>query len=418
MEAQDIARVVIVGAGHAGGVAAVVLRQNGFKGSITLLGDEPIAPYQRPPLSKTFLTSDLALDTFKLRPDSFYAEHGIDLYLGERVSDVDPARKCVVTQGGRLFHYDALILATGSRNRRLAVPGADLGHIHMLRDVTEAAALRTTLVGCRKLVVVGGGYIGLEVAASARTRGIDVTVVETEDRLLPRVASPALAAFFDRYHRGQGVRVLTGATVSGFEGDCNGVRNVRAVRLADDRIIDCDAVLVGIGAEPETELAQRAGLECENGVVVDGASRTTDPAIFAIGDMTSRPLANYGDRRFRLESVPNAIEQAKQAAAAIAGTMPPPPELPWFWSDQYGLKLQIAGLRLDVDRTVLTGGEDGPEFVLYHFSSGTLVAVEAVNAIRQFMAARKLVGSAGLDVAELNGREIAPDRAGSEQESI
>lgn len=408
----DIGKVVIVGAGHAGGVVAAALRQNGFKGSITLLGDEPLAPYQRPPLSKKFLTSDLALDTFKLRPDSFYAEHGIELYLGERVLDVDRSQKTVTTQGGRVFHYDALILATGSRNLQLAVPGADLGRVHALRNVTEAGTLRATLADCRQLVVVGGGYIGLEVAASARSRGIDVTVVEREARLLSRVASPALAAFFDRYHRGQGVRILTGATVSGLEGDDNGAGNVGAVRLSDGRTLDCDAVLVGIGAQAEVDLAMRAGLACDNGVVVDGAGRTSDPAIFAIGDIARRPLAIYGDRRVRLESVPNAIEQAKQAAAAIAGTTPPPPELPWFWSDQYDLKLQIAGLLLDVDQTVMTGSEDGPEFVLYHFSNGILVAVEAVNAIRQFMAARKLVGDPGLDVAGLNGRVITSDLAG------
>ena len=377
-------RIVIVGAGHAGGSAAALLRQFGFEGKITVVGEEPLAPYQRPPLSKAWLKGEADGESLLLRPESFYPEQAIDLRLRTRVTAIDRAAKAVTLQGGERLAYDVLILATGSNARKLPIPGANDPAILELRTAAEADRLKAVLAPGKRLIIVGAGYIGLEVAASARALGCEAVVVEREARVLPRVASEPLSTFFERYHRARGVEILTRAAATTIDAAAN------SVALADGRVIEGDAVLVGVGAVACEALATAAGLVCHGGVVVDEAARTSDPAIYAIGDCTRRPLPFYGVS-LRLESVPNALEQAKQAAAAICGKPPPAPETPWFWSDQYDLKLQIAGVSLDPDRLVVRGDSEANHFAVFHLRGGRVLAVEAVNAPAEFMAGKVLI---------------------------
>jgi 3-phenylpropionate/trans-cinnamate dioxygenase ferredoxin reductase subunit len=282
--------------------------------------------------------------------------------------------------------YDVLILATGSTARRLNLPGADREELLELRTLAHAERLKAALAPGRRLAIVGGGYIGLEAAASARALGAEAVVIERMDRVLARVASKTLSDFFTAYHRKHGVEILTSAEVAAFEDG--------GVRLADGTRVAADAVLVGVGALAHEGLAQAAGLNCLNGVVVDQAARTSDPSIHAIGDVTHRPIPLHGGRMHRLESVPNALEQAKQAAAAIVGRPAPAPEVPWFWSDQYDLKLQIAGLPDDADRQLVRGDPETASFAVFHLKGDRIVCVEAVNAAAEFMAGRMMIGKA------------------------
>ncbi len=381
--------VVIVGAGHAGGSAAALLRQYGWKGPITLVGTEAVPPYQRPPLSKAWLKGEADHSSLALRPAAFYANSDIALRLDTTVAAVDRRAKTVRLGHGDIVPYDILILATGARARRIPLPGLDLANVLELRTHADADRLKAVLGPGKRLAVVGGGYIGLEAAASARILGAEATVIEREARLLARVASPPLSAFFQSRHEAHGVGFVLGAAVEALEGS-NGA--VAGVRLSDGRLIECDAALIGVGAVPNEELAEAAGLPCDGGIVVDLAARTSDPAIFAIGDCTRRPLPHY-ETMWRLESVPNALEQAKQAACAIVGRKPPPHEVPWFWSDQYDIRLQIAGLPLGADRTVVRGDIGTGSFAIFHLApDDRIVAVEAVNAAPEFMGGRVMIG--------------------------
>ncbi|MEJ2815168.1 FAD-dependent oxidoreductase [Caulobacter sp. CCG-8] len=381
------ARVVIVGAGHAGGSAAAFLRQYGHVGPIVLIGDEPLLPYQRPPLSKAWLKGEADADSLQLKPSSWYEEAGVSLRLGGVVVSINRGAKTVSLASGETLPYDYLILATGARARALPIPGADLAGVLALRTAADAEALKAALGPGKRLAVVGGGYVGLEAAASTMALGGHATIIEREPRVLARVACETLSNFFQDYHGERGVTFVLDANVAGFDG-VDG--HVTGVRLADGAVIACDAALVGVGAVPNEELARDAGLECANGVVVDIEARTADPFVFAIGDLTHRPLPTY-DRQFRLESVPNALEQAKQAAAAIAGKAMPPHEIPWFWSDQYDLKLQIAGLPFDTDRQVVRGDVAAAKFAVFHLKGDLVQAVEAVNAPPEFMAGKQLI---------------------------
>jgi 3-phenylpropionate/trans-cinnamate dioxygenase ferredoxin reductase subunit len=383
------AGVLIIGAGHAGGVAAATLRQYGYEGPITIVGDEPIAPYQRPPLSKAWLKGEADAESLMLRPLSFYTEHGIELILGVRAVRIRRSARRVELGDGKSLAYETLILATGGRPRALPLPGSDLAGVLFLRSAADAEVLKAALGPGKRLVVIGGGYIGLEAAASGKALGADVTVLEREPRLLARVACETLATFFKGYHEARGVAVRTGAAPVAFEGE-NG--KVTGVRLEDGGLIPCDEALIGVGVTPNDELARDAGLECANGVVVDTRARTADPAIYAIGDVTHRPLPLY-DRMFRLESVANALEQAKQAAAAIVGRPEPPQEVTWNWSDQYDIKLQLAGIAFDSDDIVVRGDPAAAKFAVFHMKGPIVRAVEAVNAPAEFMAARQLIGS-------------------------
>lgn len=381
-------KVVILGAGHAGGSAAAFLRQYGFEGPITLVGEEPIAPYQRPPLSKAWLKGEAGAEDLMLKDEDWYGENNCRLLLNTVGVSIDRAGRTVALSNGETIPYDLLVIATGARARKLPVAGADLPGVLELRTAADAEALKSALGPGKRLAVIGGGYVGLEAAASARALGAQAVVIEREDRVLARVACPPLSAFFQDYHGRHGVEFVLSAGVDAFTSDEG---RLTGVQLPDGRILPCDVALVGIGAQPNDELAREAGLPCENGVVVDGEARTEDPAIFAIGDVTHRPLPLY-DRTFRLESVPNALEQAKQVASAIAGRPQPAPETPWFWSDQYDLKLQIAGIPFECDEIITRGDPASGKFALFHLREGVIRAVEAVNAPPEFMAGKQLIG--------------------------
>jgi 3-phenylpropionate/trans-cinnamate dioxygenase ferredoxin reductase subunit len=392
--------VVIVGAGHAGGALAALLKQYGHPGEIVLIGEEPVVPYQRPPLSKAYLKGEADVESLKLRPDSYYAQDGVRLLLDETVTAIDRTARSVTLRSGAAIGYDWLVLATGAQPRRLALPGAGLNGVLELRSVADADTLRRVLTRAGRLAIIGGGYIGLEAAASARAAGVEVVMLEREARVLARVASPAISGFFDGFHRAQGVEIVVNADLAGIEGTESG--GVEAVVLADGRRWPCDAVLVGVGAVARDELARQAGLACETGILVDSEARTSDPAIFAIGDVTWRPVPLY-DRRVRLESVGNALEQARQTACAILGRPAPTAEVPWFWSDQYALKLQLAGLALDAETTVLRGSIEAAKFAVFHLRDGRIRALEAVNAPGEFVVGKKLIGE---------GRPVSPDALG------
>lgn len=385
--ADPKAKVVILGAGHAGGSAAAFLRQYGHEGPIVLIGDEPIPPYQRPPLSKAWLKGEADADSLALKDADWYAEHDCDLRLGVTAASINRDTRTVLLSPSGAVTYDYLIIATGARARKLPIPGAGLGGVLELRTAADAEQLKAVLGPGKRLAIIGGGYIGLEAAASARALGAWAMIIEREDRILARVACEELSSFFQSYHEARGVNFELAAGVSAFEGE-NG--QVRRVRLSDGRAVECDAVLVGVGALPNEEIAAAAGLACGNGVVVDLQARTSDPAVFAIGDVTHRPLPLY-DITHRLESVPNALEQAKQVASAITGHAPPNPEAPWFWSDQYDLKLQIAGLPFGADSRVIRGDMAAAKFAIFHLKGDQVQAVEAVNAPPEFMMGKQLI---------------------------
>jgi 3-phenylpropionate/trans-cinnamate dioxygenase ferredoxin reductase subunit len=398
------AGVVIVGGGHAGGSAAAFLRQFEYDGPITILGEEPIAPYQRPPLSKAWLKGEADAESLALKSDDFYVESHIDLRLATTVVSIDRAAKTVTLQGGETVPYEILIIATGARARRLALPGGDLEGVQVLRSAADAEMLKLALGPGKRLAVIGGGYIGLEAAASGRALGAEAVVIEAQPRILARSSCELLSDFFTDYHRARGVTFELGATIEGFVGAGG---HVTGVRLADGRVIACDDAVVGIGIIPNIELARDAGLECANGIVVDLEARTSDPAVFAVGDVTNRPMPLYG-RRERLESVANALEQAKQAALAITGRPAPTPEVTWNWSDQYDIKLQLAGASVDADDILLRGDPASAQFAVFHLKGDVIRAVEAINAPAEFMAGKQLIGSQKrIDRAKLADRTVS-----------
>lgn len=386
-------KVLIVGAGHAGGSAAALLRQYGHDGEIVLAGTETVPPYQRPPLSKAWLKGEAGHDDLLLRPESFYAEQHIDLRLGVTATAIDRAEKSVTFADGTRETYDDLILALGAQARRLEGPGWNDPRVLVLRDTADAEALKAALTPDARLVVIGAGYVGLEAAASARALGARAVVLEREGRALSRVASATVGDFLSAYHWRRGVEVMPFTAVRGaYVRPATGEAEIVTEGAA---LFPFDVCLVGVGALPMTVLAEVAGLECRDGVVVDEAARTSDPSIFAIGDMTRRPVPVLGLVDVRLESVPSALEQAKQAAAAICGRAPPPPEVPWFWSDQYDLKIQIAGLPIGADRQLVRGEVDpdriGGGFAVFHLKGDHIVCVEAVNAPAEFMGGRMMI---------------------------
>ena len=382
-------KVVIAGAGHAAGQAVVTLMHHDFAGRITLVGEEPQLPYQRPPLSKKYLAGDLAAERLYLKPPSFFDDPRIEVLSGTRVDQVDREAGRLETADGARIPYDTLILATGSRVRRLDVEGATLDGVFYLRTIGDVDSIRAGLAPGKRIVIVGAGYIGLEVAAVCRQRGLDVTVLEMADRVMSRVVSPEVSAFYQAQHDLHGVRLRLSTGLDSFLG--NG--QVTGVRTADGDTIPADLVVVGVGIVPNTELAQSADLAVDNGIVVDERCLTADPAIYAIGDCTSHPNPIYG-RRVRLESVHNAVEQAKTAALNICGIDTLYADVPWFWSDQYDLKLQIAGLSQGYDQTVLRGEPDSAHFSCAYLRDGVLIAIDAINAPRDFMQSKPLIANA------------------------
>lgn len=381
--------ILIVGAGHGGGAVAANLRQLGSDAPIIVIGDEPHLPYQRPPLSKAWLKGDVAFSAVGLRPQSYYDQRNISFRLGTRVTSINRSARSIGLANGECLSYDKLILAMGARARRLGLAGEDLPGVHVLRTIADADRLKAGLIAGQRLVVIGGGYIGLEAAASACLKGMDVVVVEREARLLARVASPPISAFMQSLHERQGVKFRLEMGVAGLA-----VRDgrVAGVELSNGETAPADMVIVGVGALPEVAIAEAAGITCVNGIRVDLEARSSDADIFAIGDCTERPLPHYGCRA-RLESVASALEQARQAAAAICGAKAPAPEVPWFWSDQYDVKLQIAGLPIGATRFEIRGDVSQGRFAVAHLDdSGRLCAVEAVNAPAEYMAGRATIG--------------------------
>lgn len=383
---SQVSAIIVVGAGHAGGQAAASLRQEGCEDEILIIGDEPHIPYQRPPLSKQYLAGEQGLERVYLRPEKFYADRNISIRSGVTVTAIDRAARNVTTSDGDVLAYTKLLLATGSRPRRLPVAGGDLPGIHYLRTIADVDAIKAEMAPGRKVVVVGGGYIGLEVAAVCIEAGMEVRVVEMESRLLQRVATASMAEFYHNLHSGRGVHLHTGVTVSGFTG--NG--RVSGVRCGETDF-DADLVIVGIGIVPNVELAAAAGLGCDNGIVVDERCRTSDPNIYAAGDCTNHPNPLL-ERRLRLESVPNAMEQARVAAANICGGDKVYASVPWFWSDQYDLKLQMVGFAADGDTEVLRGDKAANSFAVLHLRDAVVKAVDAVNSPREFMVCKQLIG--------------------------
>lgn len=386
MSTGEIKRIIIIGAGQAGGETAQRLRQGGFEGDITLIGEEPVAPYQRPPLSKAYLKGDLDIDRLLLRPASVYAEENVALLTKTRAVWIDRANRKVRIEGGRELPYDALVLATGAKPRRLPLVGADLVGVHLFRTAADVDHVRERFASGAKLIVIGAGYIGLEVAAVARQYGLEVTVVETAVRPLARVTSPEVAGFFLDEHTRQGVRFVLGGQPAVIKGQ----ERVTGVGLTDGAELPADLVIAGIGVTPDVALAEQCGLSVNNGVITDRQCRTSDPNIFAIGDCAARPMAHFNNQVVRLESVHNAVEGAKVVAATLTGKTHTE-EAPWFWSDQYDLKLQIAGLFHGYDHVAFRGVMADRAFAAFYYKGDRLIAVDAVNRPAEYLGAKMLI---------------------------
>lgn len=395
--------VVIAGAGHGAGQVVAALKQHKFDGRIVMIGDEPYLPYQRPPLSKKYLAGAMPPERLYFKPESFYDEPDIEVLLDTRVASIDRPGHTVSTDGGREVAYDKLVLALGSRVREVPVESAGLPGIHYLRSIADVDAIREDMLSRKNVVIVGAGYIGLEVAAVCCQHGLQVTVIELADRVMSRVVSPNVSDYFQLQHTERGVKLLLSTGLAGFEGK----RRVRQVLTDDGQKLPADFVVIGVGILPNTELAAAAGLDCDDGIVVDDTCRTADPDIYAIGDCTSHPNAIYG-RQLRLESVHNALEQAKTAASNICGLESRYSQVPWFWSDQFDIKLQIAGLSEGYDDVVLRGDPSSGSFACFYLANGALIAVDAINSPREFMQSKKLIASgARPDPEKLADPELA-----------
>tara|TARA_R110002049_G_scaffold117332_3_gene270654 strand:+ start:46886 stop:48085 length:1200 start_codon:yes stop_codon:yes gene_type:complete len=375
--------VVVIGAGQAGSSCVAKLRNGGFEGKITLIGAEPVPPYQRPPLSKAYLLGEMTRERLFLRPESFYADQDIDLAMGTHVQAIDPGQKTITTQATTI-PFDDLVLTTGSIPRRLpASIGGDLSGVFVVRDLADVDAMAPAFRPGARLVIVGGGYIGLEAAAVAAKLGLQVTLVEMADRILQRVAAPETSNFFRALHRAHGVDIREGVGLEKLLGD----RHVTGARLSDGTEIAADFVIAGVGITPATALAEQAGLTIENGIKADAMGRTSAPGIWAAGDCTSFP---YRETRIRLESVPNAIDQAELVAENIMGAEKSYVAKPWFWSDQYDVKLQIAGLNTGYDN-VITRRADADSVAFWYYRGAELLAVDAMNDPRGFMVGKRLI---------------------------
>jgi 3-phenylpropionate/trans-cinnamate dioxygenase ferredoxin reductase subunit len=390
-------QVVVIGAGQAAASFAAKLREIEPETAITIIGDEPVAPYQRPPLSKKYMTGEMSAERLLLRPDEWYAQNNIRLITGHQVQSIDRKRRMIMLAGGETHSCDKLLIATGSTPRRLPETiGGNLAGVHVLRNLADADRLGAGFKPGKKLLVVGGGYIGLETAAVAVKAGLEVTVVEMAERILQRVAAPQTSDYFRAVHQANGVVILEGKALSRLVGGPGGVSGAE---FANGSTLAADIVLVGIGVAPNDGLAKQAGLAIDNGITVDAATRTSDPDIFAAGDCAS---FEFRGRRIRLESVQNAIEQGEAAARAIAGQAVNYRPVPWFWSDQYDVKLQIAGLNMGYDRTVVRPGAREGSLSVWYFSEGSLIAVDAMNDPRTYMIGKRLLEQ---------GRNLSPAEA-------
>lgn len=399
------ADLVIVGTGHGGAQAAIALRQHGFSGSILMVGRDAEPPYERPPLSKEYLSGEKPFERMLIRPEQFWADKEIGLQLGSAVTKVDPAAKALTIAGGETIGYETLIWAAGGDPRRLSCPGADLGGIHAVRDKADVDRLRAELeAGDTRVVVIGGGYIGLEAAAVLLKQGCSVTVLEAQERVLSRVAGADLSRFYQEEHRRQGVDLRLEAEVASLEGDGD---RVTGVTLTSGETIDCDMVVVGIGIVPAVGPLIAAGAAGANGLDVDQYCRTSLPDIYAIGDCAAHANRYAGGAVIRLESVQNAHDMAATAAKAICGEKVPYDALPWFWSNQYDLRLQTAGLSFGYDSTVLRGDPAERSFSVIYLREGRVIALDCVNRTKDYAQGRKLVEMrASIDPSQLADTEV------------
>jgi 3-phenylpropionate/trans-cinnamate dioxygenase ferredoxin reductase subunit len=392
MTMTDLRNVVVVGAGQAAAQFVEALRRRGYGGAIAVFGEEPWLPYQRPPLSKKYLAGGLPVDRLQLRQPAFFAEQKVDLHLGQTVTRLERSARQVRLADGSAHPYDALVLATGSRPRSLPLPGVDLGGVHVLRSIADADALRADALRALdrpagRAVILGGGYIGLEVAATLRQLGLEVTVLEVAERVMNRVVAEPVSRWYEAEHARRGVDIRLGARPLALEGDAKG--RVRAVVTAAGTL-EADVVVLGVGVLPNDSLARDADLPCDNGIQVDERCRTADPAIHAIGDCTNHPSVHYGGR-VRLESVDNAVEQANTAAADLLGIEAQHERVPWFWSDQYEHKMVIVGLSQGHDQVVLRGDPASGAFSCCYLRDGELLAIDTINVAKDHLAARKLI---------------------------
>ena len=381
-----MAGMVIIGCGQAGGQAAASLRQEKYEGPITMIGQEPYIPYQRPPLSKQYLSGEQEKEKLSLRQESFYSEKEINLMLERSVLSLDPHKKELQLENDETVTYDKLLIATGGRPRKLEVDGHTLKGIHYLRNIDDVDAIKTQMSISQNLVIVGGGYIGLEVASVAIKKGLTVSVLEMESRILERVTTEEMSAFYHQLHTDEGVNILTSTQAKAFKGS----ETVGSV-VCGDHEIPADLVIVGIGILPNTEMAEAAGLETNNGLVVDEHCRTSNEHIFAAGDCTNHPNPIL-NRRLRLESVPNAMEQGRVAASNMLGGSKSYASMPWFWSDQYEHKLQMVGFSKDSDQSVVRGDMESKSFTVFYLKDDSIIAADSVNNPKEFMASKQLVG--------------------------
>jgi 3-phenylpropionate/trans-cinnamate dioxygenase ferredoxin reductase subunit len=376
--------IVVVGAGQAATEFAVALRAQGFAGAIQIVGDEPYLPYQRPPLSKDYLSGKSPYEKLMLRPESFWHEQRVEFLLGATAAKIDRERRTVALADGRELPYAKLVLATGTRARIPPIPGIDLPLVHTLRKIDDVNRLRPALNAAKRIAIIGGGYIGLEVAAVARREGREVTILEAEERVMKRVTCEQVSQFYQEMHRGQGVDIRTGARIEAVESN--------GIRLANGNLVAADLILLSTGARPNEEIAAEAGLHCQDGIIVNEFAQTEDEHIYAVGDCTRMPSHRYG-RRIRLECVQNAFDQAKAAAAAIAGKPAVYDPVPWFWSDQYNVKFQSCGLSAGHDEAKVVGETTAGHFSIEYRKDGKLIAVDAVNDARAYMMGRKKIAA-------------------------
>ena len=399
--------LVIVGAGQAAAQLIHSSRQHGHEGRITLVSEEPYLPYQRPPLSKKYLSGDFERSRLFLKPDAFYAERGVDILQQRRAVELDPGAQTLRLDDDSTLSYDRLALATGASPRRLSIPGSELDGVHYLRTIADVDTIRSSLETAKRVVIIGAGYIGLEVASSCVALGCEVTVLEAAPRILGRVVSDETAGFFADLHASHGVDIHCNAAIDRFSGQTQ----VTGVVMSDGSVHACDSVVIGIGVTANIALAEHAGIECDNGISVDPQTRTNAPNIVALGDCTSHPHPAIG-ARVRLESVQNAIEQGKSAASTLFAEPRAFDSVPWFWSDQYDIKLQIAGLARDYDSTVVRGDPATRSFAVYYMDGRRLVAVDAIGAPREFILAKKLLAANAM----LDPQKIADTNINLEEE--
>jgi len=380
--------LVIIGAGQSAAQCVLTLKRNNFEKSIVVIGEEDHLPYQRPPLSKDYLSGDVGLDRIYMKTQDFYDQNNVTVKISTKVQSLDRKEKMIHLSKGVDLPYENLVLATGSRVRQLEVEGSGLKNINYLRSINDSNSLKEQFKKGKSLVIIGAGYIGLEVAAAAVKKGMRVTVVEMEDRVMSRTVDPIISDYFDTLHRNKGVEIILGSALKEFEGKTF----VEKVVCTDGTTLDADSVVVGVGILPNQELAEAAGLRCNNGILVDEFGRTEDSSIFACGDCTNHPNF-YVNKNIRLESVHNALEQAKTVALSLLGKPEKYDQVPWFWSDQFDEKLQIVGLSGDHDETVVRGSVEENFFMLFYLKRGELIAVDSVNNPKDFLISKKLVAN-------------------------